>query len=98
MSLPDAFSLKAGEFIMRKPISFIACLAFCVCAGGFSVFGQQTARYSILMLGKPAGTQTSIVRPDGVREFAFEYTDGVHERKFVRQRDRQIAPAYHGHR
>ncbi len=60
---------------MRKSISFMACLAFCLSAGGFSVFGQQTARYSILMLGKPAGTQTSNVRADGVREFAFEYND-----------------------
>lgn len=39
------------------------------------VQAQETARYTVLMMGKPAGVQTTVVKPDGLREFAFEYND-----------------------
>jgi imidazolonepropionase-like amidohydrolase len=40
-----------------------------------SVFAQQETRYSVLMMGKPAGVQTSAVKSDGAREFTFEFSD-----------------------
>ena len=36
---------------------------------------RQETRYTVLMVGKPAGFQTSTVRPDGALEFAYEYSD-----------------------
>ena len=48
----------------------------------FGLFGclglvqaQESARYTVLMMGKPAGAQTTVVKPDGLREFTFEYND-----------------------
>lgn len=49
--------------------------ALAVCALALSVFAQTETRYTILLTGKTAGVQTSNVRPDGAREFTYEYTD-----------------------
>ncbi|MDT5271636.1 MAG: hypothetical protein QOH49_3822 [Acidobacteriota bacterium] len=40
-----------------------------------SAFAQQETRYTVILVGNPAGFQTSTVKPDGTREFAFEYND-----------------------
>lgn len=32
-------------------------------------------RYTVLMIGKPAGVQTSLVKPDGTHELTYEYND-----------------------
>ncbi|HEX6733084.1 MAG TPA: amidohydrolase family protein [Pyrinomonadaceae bacterium] len=48
--------------------------AFCFASLGL-VQAQETARYTVLMMGKPAGAQTTVVKPDGLREFTFEYND-----------------------
>jgi imidazolonepropionase-like amidohydrolase len=59
----------------RRFAGSFALLAVCIYTLAVSVFAQQETRYSVLMLGKPAGVQTSNVKPDGAREFAFEYSD-----------------------
>jgi cytosine/adenosine deaminase-related metal-dependent hydrolase len=59
----------------RRFAGSFALLAVCIYALAASVFAQQETRYSVLMLGKHAGSQTSNVKPDGAREFAFEYSD-----------------------
>ena len=59
----------------RRFAGSFALLAVCISALAASVFAQRETRYSVLMLGKPAGVQTSNVKPDGAREFAFEYSD-----------------------
>jgi imidazolonepropionase-like amidohydrolase len=51
-----------------------AVLAACLLAPA-SAHARQETRYTVLMVGKPAGSQTSTVRPDGAREFAFEFND-----------------------
>lgn len=40
-----------------------------------SVLARQETRYTVILVGNKAGFQTSTVRPDGAREFAFEYND-----------------------
>jgi Amidohydrolase family len=40
-----------------------------------AVFAQEPVRYTVLMMEKPAGVQTSVVKADAVREFTFEYND-----------------------
>lgn len=59
----------------RRFVGPFALLAACLSALAASVFAQQETRYSVLMMGKPAGVQTSNVKPDGVRESAFEFSD-----------------------
>lgn len=56
--------------VFRLMIASTFCFAFL----GL-VQAQETARYTVLMMGKPAGVQTTVVKPDGLREFAFEYND-----------------------
>lgn len=43
-------------------------VAWCACA-------QEPVRYTVLMMDRPAGVQTSAVRADGAHEFTFEYND-----------------------
>lgn len=43
-------------------------VAWCACA-------QEPVRYTVLMMDRPAGVQTSTVRADGAHEFTFEYND-----------------------
>ena len=59
----------------RRLATLLSALAVCACAFGFSVFAQDETRYTVLMTGKTAGLQTSNVRPDGAREFTFEFGD-----------------------
>src|SRR3954469_14414517 len=40
-----------------------------------STFAQQETRYTVILVGNTAGFQTSTVRPDGAREFAYEFND-----------------------
>jgi hypothetical protein len=62
--------------MVRRFAGSFVVLAVYMFALAVSVFAQQQeTRYSILMVGKPAGVQTSNVKPDGIREFAFEYND-----------------------
>src|SRR5690349_13854861 len=57
--------LSAGLFV---------ALAACLLAPATARARQET-RYTVLMMGKPAGSETSTVRRDGSREFTFEYND-----------------------
>lgn len=43
-------------------------VAWCACA-------QEPVRYTVLMMDRPAGVQTSIVRANGAHEFTFEFND-----------------------
>jgi imidazolonepropionase-like amidohydrolase len=47
----------------------------CLFASLGFIQAQETARYTVLMMDKPAGVQTTTVKADGVREFFFEYND-----------------------
>ncbi len=60
---------------MRRFIRLGAIIALCLYPLTASVFAQQETRYTVLMMGKPAGAQTSAAQPDGVREFTFEFND-----------------------
>jgi imidazolonepropionase-like amidohydrolase len=70
----DSFRKKEFE-AMRKFPRLFALLAVCLCTPAAIVSAQDAARYSVLMMGKVAGAQTSSVKPDGVREFTFEFND-----------------------
>src|SRR4051812_22036439 len=59
----------------RRFARLSALLAVYVFALAATVLAQQETRYSVLMMGKPAGAQTSNVKPDGAREFTFEFSD-----------------------
>ena len=59
----------------RSFAGFFALLAVFISAPAARVFARQETRYSVLLMGKPAGSQTSAVRPDGAREFTFEFSD-----------------------
>src|SRR3954471_10878488 len=56
------------------PAALFAALAACLLVST-SAFARQETRYTVILVGKPAGFQTSTVRPDGAREFAYEYND-----------------------
>src|ERR1043165_9680239 len=58
----------------RPPVIICAALAACLLAPA-SVLARQETRYTVIMVGNRAGSQTSTVRADGAREFAFEYND-----------------------
>src|ERR1044072_1519586 len=51
-----------------------AALAACLLTPA-SAFAQQETRYTVILVGNRAGSQTSTIKPDGTREFAFEYND-----------------------
>ncbi|HVF66797.1 MAG TPA: amidohydrolase family protein [Pyrinomonadaceae bacterium] len=60
----------------RRLVTLFSALAVCACAlAAAAAFAQKETRYTILLTGKTAGLQTSGVRPDGAREFTYEYTD-----------------------
>jgi Amidohydrolase family len=67
--------MKRTTSRLKSLAGVFAALAFCMLAHPASAFAQQETRYSVLMLGKPAGSQTSVVKPDGAREYAFEFSD-----------------------
>jgi Amidohydrolase family len=56
-------------------IKAVAVFTVCLFAFAGSALGQQQTRYTVLTMGRPSGTQASLVKPDGVCEFAFEYND-----------------------
>ncbi|HEX8338583.1 MAG TPA: amidohydrolase family protein [Pyrinomonadaceae bacterium] len=60
---------------MRRLVFPAAFLAACLCGAAAPARAQQETRHTVLMQGKPAGFQTSAVRPDGVREYNFEFND-----------------------
>jgi len=55
----------------RRHATLFSALAACACALAASAFAQKETRHTVLLTGKPAGLQTSSVRPDGAREFTF---------------------------
>jgi len=59
----------------RRFACLFALLAVCISALSSSSFAQQETRYTVLMMGNPAGLQTSVVKADGAREFTFEFND-----------------------
>ena len=58
----------------RLPAVLFAALAACLLAPVSAVARQET-RYTVILVGNRAGFQTSTVRADGAREFAYEYND-----------------------
>lgn len=66
---------EGKRLMARRLTTLLSALAVCAFASAASVFAQKEARYTVLLTGKTAGVQTSRVRPDGAREFAFEYSD-----------------------
>ena len=47
----------------------------CLTLAATSVVAQETRRYSVLIMEKPAGVQTSRLTADGVHELGFEFND-----------------------
>src|SRR5690349_5967440 len=43
--------------------------------GYLTVNAQQETKYTFLMAGTPAGHQSTVLKPDGTREIAFEFND-----------------------
>ena len=60
---------------MRESARLILLLVTYLLFLSYPIAAQETTRYTVLMMGKPAGAQTSKVKPDGVHEFAFEFND-----------------------
>ncbi len=58
----------------RLLVGFFTALAACLLAHA-PAHAQEVTRYTVILVGNTAGFQTSTVRPDGAREFAFEYND-----------------------
>ena len=58
----------------RSLAALFAALAACLLAPA-SAPAQQETRYTVILVGNRAGSQTSTVRADGAREFAYEYND-----------------------
>lgn len=58
----------------RLLAGLFAALAACLFAHA-PAFAQQETRYTVILVGNRAGSQTSLVKPDGTRELAFEYND-----------------------
>lgn len=50
--------------IALAAVSLLACAA-----------ARAETRYTVLMMGKPAGAQTANVKSSGEREYTFEYND-----------------------
>lgn len=61
--------------MLRNFMRVLVVCCVCLFALAGSALAQQETRYTVLMMGKPAGAQTSVVKTDGAREFAFEYND-----------------------
>ena len=59
----------------RRFARSFALLAVFILTFVATVFAQQETRYPVLMMGNRAGVQTSAVKADGAREFAFEFND-----------------------
>lgn len=59
--------------MLRNCMRLVAVV--CLLASADSIRAQQETRYTVVLTDQPAGVQTSSVKPDGVREFAFEYKD-----------------------
>jgi imidazolonepropionase-like amidohydrolase len=59
---------------MNRPPAALFALALALLAHGTASARQET-RYSVILVGSRAGSQTSRVRPDGAREFTYEYND-----------------------
>ena len=58
----------------RPPAALFAALVVCLLTTA-PALAQQETRYTVILVGNRAGSQTSTVRPDGTREFAYEYND-----------------------
>ncbi len=73
--LPAPWVVVAGGFHGRGGMDKAnAALAACLLAPA-SVSARQETRYTVILVGNRAGSQTSTVGADGAREFAFEYND-----------------------
>jgi imidazolonepropionase-like amidohydrolase len=53
----------------------LACLAAVLALASLSTHGQDEARYTVLIMSKHAGLQTTSVSADGTRRYTFEYND-----------------------
>ena len=51
-----------------------AALTLCLLAGS-TARAQEVTRYTVILVGNRAGSQTSTVRPDGAVEYTYEYND-----------------------
>jgi hypothetical protein len=57
---------------MRATLVLLASL---FALASVSAHGQDDARYTVLMMAKPAGLQTTSIAADGTRRYTFEYND-----------------------
>lgn len=60
---------------MRQKCFPALALALCLYALAGQARAQQETRYTVMMAGRPAGSQTSAAGPDGSRAFTFEFND-----------------------
>src|SRR5215212_955711 len=58
----------------RSFAGLFVALAACLLAHA-PARAQEATRYTVILVGNTAGSQTSTVRPDGAREFAYEFND-----------------------
>ena len=57
--------MKLKQCLLGIGVSLVAWCAY----------AQGPVHYTVLMMDRPAGVQTSAVRADGAHEFTFEYND-----------------------
>jgi imidazolonepropionase-like amidohydrolase len=63
-------------------LALLVCVHLAFCSSSFaqspvpqSNDSSNTTRYAVLMMGQPAGTETSTVTPSGERQITFEFND-----------------------
>ena len=66
---------RDGAINMKKTARLFVLLLTYLLVLNYPVTAQQVARYTVLIMGKPAGAQTSAIKPDGAHEFTFEFND-----------------------
>jgi hypothetical protein len=59
----------------RRRVSWFALFVGCAVTGLIQAAAPEETRYTVLIMGKPAGVQTSVANAKGEREFTFEYND-----------------------
>lgn len=60
---------------MKNILKVISIASIHICAFAGLALAQETTGYTVLMMGKPAGEQSTVLKADGVREFSFQYND-----------------------
>ena len=61
--------------MFRRLVKSASAVALCLFTFAVHAAAQQETRHTFLLMGKPAGAQVVTVRPDGTREYDFEFND-----------------------